>query len=150
MSELKSAALWKRLFATIYDLLILTAVSLLYGAFATLISTLVLGNEAKDFNPNTNGMLVFAGWIAIILFFYCFFWLRVGQTVAMKAWRLKLIHESGDKLTVKTCLLRSVLGVLSLSCFGLGYLWAIVDPDNRTAHDRLTKTRVVQLSKEQA
>lgn len=144
------ASLWKRLFATIYDALILTAVSLLYGAIATLISTWVFGNEASEFRPNVNSYVFFMGWILTLLGFYLFFWMKVGQTVAMKAWRLKLFNEDGTQPKLKACLVRALLGFASIACFGLGYFWAIFDKEKCALHDRLSGTRVVQLSKEEA
>lgn len=146
----KPAALWKRLFATLYDTLILVAVSLLYGAFVTMISTLLLGNTAEEFKPNAGGLLVQVGWVITVVGFYCFFWLKVGQTVAMKAWRLRLITTSGEPLTLARCVARCALGCLSLAAFGLGYFWQLLDRDKIALHDRLTGTIVIQLSKQQA
>jgi uncharacterized RDD family membrane protein YckC len=34
--------------------------------------------------------------------------------------------------------------VLSLAVFGLGLLYALIDPDKRTVHDRLSNTIVVR------
>lgn len=147
MTEVIPAALWKRLFATLYDILILTAVSLLYGAIVTAISTTLFNNSAVEYRPNATGLLVQIGWLATVIGFYCFFWLRVGQTVAMKAWRLKLVSDSEKPLSLGTCVLRCALGALSLGCFGIGYLWAIFDKDKKTLHDRLSGTKVIQLDK---
>lgn len=147
MTQPKPAVLWKRLFATLYDILILTAVSLLYGAIATAISSILFNNAAQEYRPNATGVFVQLGWLTTIIGFYCFFWLRVGQTVAMKAWRLKLVTDSEKPLSIQTCILRCILGALSLACFGLGYLWAIFDIDKKTFHDKLTGTKVVQLDK---
>lgn len=145
-----NAALWKRLFATIYDTLILIAVSLLYGALATAISTQIFGHTPENYRPNTNGLIMLVGWIVTVLAFYCFFWIKVGQTVAMKAWRIKLVTESGDVLTLQRCIARCALGFAGLAFFGVGYLWSLVDKERCCAHDRLTATRVVQLTKKEA
>lgn len=144
------AAPWKRLFATLYDSLILTAISLLYGAFATVISTQVFNNSPENYLPNTNGAAVLGGWVITLLAFYCFFWLKVGQTVAMKAWRIKLVRDSGEELTLLICLMRCTLGFVGLACFGLSYLWAFFDKEKLSLHDRLTGTRIIQLSKDEA
>ncbi|WP_096087154.1 RDD family protein [Agaribacterium haliotis] len=145
--EPSNAKLWKRLCATLYDSLILCAVSLLYFALVTFIFTAVLGSEAKDFQPNAGGLIVQLGWLISVLGFYCFFWLRVGQTVAMKAWRLKLKRADGKTLTLSTCLIRALAGFLGLAAFGLGWLWALIDKDGCCLHDRISNTRVVQLAK---
>ena len=149
MHQYQTASLWKRLLSTLYDLLILGAVSLLYGALVTSVSTLAFGNTATDFKPNATGVFVQVGWVLTITGFYCFFWLRVGQTVAMKAWRLKLISLSGNPLSLSTCILRCVLGLIGFFCVGLGYLWSLIDKDGYALHDRLSNTRVIQLPKGQ-
>ena len=145
-----SSALWKRLFSTLYDALILCALSLAYFGLATAFSTLLLGQNPDEFKPNASGVWVQIGWIVTILGFYCYFWLKIGQTVAMKAWKLKVVNDDGAPLSLRTCLLRCVLGFIGLACFGLGYLWAIVDRDKKALHDRLTRTSVIQLEREQS
>ena len=144
------APLWKRLFSTIYDFLILCALSLAYFGVATAVSTLVLGNQAVEFRPNARGLWVQAGWLITLLGFYCYFWLRIGQTVAMKAWRLKLIKDGNQPLTIGICIVRCILGMLSLALCGLGYFWIWVDKDKKALHDRLTRTSVVILDREQS
>jgi len=145
--SLKSAPLWKRLFSTLYDMLILAAVSLAYFALATAVSTLLLGHEAESFKPNATGLWVQIGWLFTIIGFYCFFWCRVGQTVAMKAWRLKLVMNDQSKVTPQMCVLRCIVGFLGFAAFGLGYFWAWIDRDGKALHDRLTKSTVTLLSK---
>jgi uncharacterized RDD family membrane protein YckC len=39
--------------------------------------------------------------------------------------------------------------LLSISCGGLGYLWALVDKERLTWHDRISGTRVVLISREE-
>jgi uncharacterized RDD family membrane protein YckC len=144
------APLWKRLLSTVYDSLILVAVSLAYFALVTLISSVIFGRSPSQFNPNAEGLWVQIGWLITIVSFYCYFWMKIGQTVAMKAWRLRVISDDGKRLRFSTCLLRFFLGILSFCVFGLGYFWALFDRDNKALHDRLTKSSVVIVEREQS
>lgn len=144
------APVWKRLFSTVYDVLILAALSLAYFGIATAFSAVVLGNTASEFKPNATGLWVQAGWLVTVLGFYCFFWMRIGQTVAMKAWKLKVVTDNGTALSLPLCLARCLLGVMSFAAGGLGYFWAWVDKDNKAMHDRLTGTSVILLDREKS
>jgi uncharacterized RDD family membrane protein YckC len=146
----KNASLIKRLLSTLYDGLILIAVSFLYFFALTMFSLFVFGNDTENYQPNVGGLAVQIGWGACIIAFYCFFWLKVGQTVAMKAWKIRLVSTSNSELTPQQCVVRCLTGFLSLSCFGLGYFWILVDKDKLALHDRISKTRVVALPKELA
>jgi len=141
------APLWKRLFSIVYDSLILVALSLAYFGLATAISTVLLGHQPSEFKPNASGIWVQVGWVISMFGFYWYFWSRIGQTVAMKAWRLKVVNDDDTPLSAYTCILRALAGFLSLAAFGLGYLWAWVDKDGKALHDRLTHTSVILLEK---
>jgi uncharacterized RDD family membrane protein YckC len=72
--------------------------------------------------------LMFAGY-----FLWC--WLRGGQTLAMKAWRIRLVD-----VTPRKALLRFVL---ALALLPLSILWAPFDREKQFLHDRLAGTRLV-------
>ncbi len=141
------APLWKRLFSTLYDVIILGAVSLFYFAVATAFFEWVLQAHAEDFLPNAQGLGVQLGWLITLIGFYTFFWKRVGQTVAMKAWRLKVVRTNGEPLRWQDCLLRCASGFLLSLPAALSYWWILVDKERCALHDRLSKTRVILLPK---
>lgn len=76
-----------------------------------------------------------------IYFMWC--WLRGGQTLSMKTWKLKLENADGGKVTPPQALFRYILAWFSLLFAGLGFLWAFVDRDRQFLHDRLASTRIV-------
>jgi uncharacterized RDD family membrane protein YckC len=73
-------------------------------------------------------VIVLAGY-----FLWC--WLRGGQTLAMRAWRIRLVD-----VTPARALLRFVIAGLFLP---LSILWALVDRDRQFLHDRLAGTRLI-------
>ncbi|MGQ0545161.1 MAG: RDD family protein [Betaproteobacteria bacterium] len=74
-------------------------------------------------------LTVFAGY-----FLWC--WLRGGQTLAMKAWRIRLVD-----VTPKKALLRFFLALL---LFPASIVWALFDREGQFLHDRLAGTRLVK------
>lgn len=81
--------------------------------------------------------------LAVFAAYFLWCWLRGGQTLAMKAWKIRLVAESGGALRPATALLRFVLA-LALVPSLIGILWALVDPERRFLHDRLAGTRLVR------
>ena len=74
-------------------------------------------------------------------FIWC--WLKSGQTLAMQAWKIKVLDHHDQLLNLKLAMLRYVLVSINLLFCGIGFLWAIVDKERLFLHDRLLKCRLV-------
>ncbi|MCG7996111.1 MAG: RDD family protein [Candidatus Thiodiazotropha taylori] len=135
LTDAVAPGLMRRLGAIFYDSLLLTA--LVFVATAAI--TLPFGN------PTGNWFLVFQIFLfeIIPLVFFCWFWIRGGQTLGMRAWRLKLVTMEGSPVDWKLALKRHFAAILSLLVFGLGFLWVVFDRDNMAWHDRLSGTRLI-------
>jgi uncharacterized RDD family membrane protein YckC len=99
--------------------------------------------------PDTVGAWVYvyrAGLVLLIVGYYALNWLRSGQTLGMRAWRLRTVSVSGKTLTWKAVILRAGFGFLAWAPAALGVLWLYLDPEHLALHDRLSKTRVVRLA----
>ena len=75
--------------------------------------------------------------LCIGLFFAAYFlwcWLRGGQTLAMKAWGIRLVDVTPRK---------AALRLLLLALLPVSIAWALVDRDRQFLHDRLAGTRLV-------
>jgi uncharacterized RDD family membrane protein YckC len=85
------------------------------------------------------------GWnIAWVSFFFVYFWEKSGQTLGMKAWRLRLQNQDGTRISRITGLKRLLPTLL-----GLGNLMVLFDRKNKLSlQDKLTNTEVVVLSLE--
>jgi uncharacterized RDD family membrane protein YckC len=77
--------------------------------------------------------MVFAGY-----FLWC--WLRGGQTLAMKAWKIRLVG-----VTPARALLRFVLALLLVPTL-VAIVWSLFDRDRQFLHDRLAGTRLIDAS----
>jgi uncharacterized RDD family membrane protein YckC len=81
-------------------------------------------------------------WLIVGAYFvWC--WRQSGQTLAMQAWKIKLIGDDSQLLSLNIAILRYILATLSVVLCGLGFLWAIIDRQHLYLHDRLLKTRIV-------
>jgi len=81
-------------------------------------------------------------WLIVGAYFvWC--WRKSGRTLAMQAWKLKLVGNDSQLLSLKLAILRYVLATLSLVFCGLGFVWAFVDSQHLFLHDRLLKSRIV-------
>lgn len=140
-----TAPLLRRLAAMLYDGLILMALYILPGGLlVTLVSKLMGSEELIRLSP----AMAMSYWFTIAFLYYTHSWRKGGQTVGMKAWRLKLINENPRPLQLSQCMLRTGVGFFSLMTAGLGFWWMLIDKQQRTWHDIASMTRVVHIPKE--
>ena len=76
---------------------------------------------------------------AVFAAYFLWCWLRGGQTLAMKAWRIRLIDASPI-----SALLRLILAAILVPT-GISVIWALFDRDKQFLHDRLAGTRLVSV-----
>jgi uncharacterized RDD family membrane protein YckC len=149
-----NAGLSRRLGAMLYDGLLLLGVILSTAIIIPAIMTFSGaqpevgdGQVVHEIEPFISPVFFQLYFIVVVTGFYCWFWLKNGQTLGMQSWRLKLVSDQGGPLTAKHCLLRLLSGGLSFACAGLGYWWVLIDRDHKSWHDRLSKTKVIVLPK---
>ncbi len=85
--------------------------------------------------------------LLIIIVFFSGFWIKAGQTLGMRAWRLRLYSTCSDRISLTQCLLRCFAAVLSWLCLGLGYWWILFDRQKLSWPDRLSNTRLLVVPK---
>jgi len=152
-TEIRSAGVLRRLAALVYDSFLIFGLMVVPLFLVTGLvergtgSGLQTDAVVHDLPVIAPGPLILLYEVAIVLGFYCYFWLRNGQTLGMQAWRLRLDTQEGGRPSLRQCLLRSLVGFASLLCAGLGYWWIWLDRDGRAWHDRASNTRVVVLPK---
>ena len=139
-----SAGFGRRLAALIYDALLLAALLMGFTGMALFFT------HGEAVVPATAGAWAYvyrAALILVIAAYYVINWLRSGQTLGMRAWRLRTVSDSGKTLALKAAALRVVFGALAWAPAALGVLWLYLDPDHLALHDRLSRTRVVHLAR---
>ena len=89
----------------------------------------------------TGGWLRHALQLFVVVVFAAYFlwcWLRGGQTLAMRAWRIRLVDVTPGKALLRF--------VLALALLPLSIVWALFDRDRQFLHDRLAGTRLILVS----
>lgn len=122
----------------IYELLLIVAV-----LFITSFVFIRLTGDAQSGWRQTFFQVFLMG---VLFAYFSTFWLRSGQTLAMKTWRIKLVDHEGKRISLKQAALRFTLAAVGLGLFGLSILWAWFDRDRQFLHDRLANTRLIRLS----
>ena len=128
-TEYENAGVLRRLIAMFYDLLLLLALLLITTALALLATK----GSLHYHNPFFRSVL-FLVWFL----FYTWFWTHGGQTLGMKAWKMRIQTRDGQPITLWQALLRFMVAIPSLALGGLGFFWMLVDRDRMTLYDRFS------------
>ena len=146
----------RRFGSWVYDFLLSFAVYMVAGAVSFLFFNLFINagvismdgfDHAIDLQRSSllySGLIY--GWnLAWVVFFFVFFWARSGQTLGMRAWRLRVQNQDGTLISKKTGLKRILPTLL-----GIGNFTVLFDRKNKLSlQDRFTQTEVVLLSLEE-
>lgn len=148
------ASFLRRLGAMVYDFLLAIAVYVFFGAlgFAAFTGFIYLGFIEMNHHEHigdllNNTPLYQAIYQAYLLFcaasFYAIFWSKAGQTLGMRAWRIKVQYPNGQNLSLITAYARCVWSLL-----GVGNLAILFNGEKLALQDKLTNSEVVVLSRE--
>lgn len=139
-----TAGLLRRFSAILYDSLLLTA---LWFAVATAFLAMSGGRLSAPDRPLWLLYAFRATLLLVTFLFFGWFWTRGGQTLGMRAWRLKVVADTGRPLTWAQAGRRFVAAGLSWAALGLGFWWVSFDREKLAWHDRFSGTRIVVLPK---
>lgn len=134
---LPPAGLLRRLASIVYDGLLLLGILMVATA---LVLPLTGGEAIKPGNPFFSSYLFF-----ICFLFYGWFWTHSGQTLGMRAWKIRVQQPNGADITWSQALLRFLVAIISWLALGLGFLWVLIDPEKLTWHDRFSGTELVEV-----
>jgi uncharacterized RDD family membrane protein YckC len=122
-----------RLMAAAVDL---SAVLIALGLFGV-----ILYACGGDFSLTRQSVTIYAGVAFLTAMFYRVLWcLGNGDSPGMRFAGLHLVDFDGHTPTRERRLLRQLVSLLSLLSAGLGLVWALVDEENLTWHDRISET----------
>jgi len=136
------ASLRLHLAAAGYDLLPLIGLW-----FVAAVLALAVTGGALDTHTFTGKLLVQGFALALSAAYFVVSWTRGGQTIGMRAWKLRVVDASGAPLRWSQAVLRFAIALVSLAALGAGFWWALFDPQRRAWHDIAARTRVVRLPK---
>jgi uncharacterized RDD family membrane protein YckC len=127
----KTPGILRRLAAMVYEALLLFAVAF----FAAALFFFASGGGDATSGALRLALQLFIAVVFAAYFLYC--WLRGGQTLAMKAWGIRMAQ-----VTPARAVLRLVLAAILLPS-AISLIWVFFDRDRQFLHDRLAGTRLV-------
>ncbi|ELR64736.1 Putative transmembrane protein [Photobacterium marinum] len=145
--------LFRRLGAWLYDSLVIAAVLMLAGGVAMAVAALMLYTGLLDLGNYQDlsaymtqhpvvGML-YTGYLALVIVgFFAYFWCKGGQTLGMRAWKLRLQNKDGSNIRLTQALIR-----MGSSAFGLGNLIAPFSKEKQSFQDLMAECEMIVLPK---
>jgi uncharacterized RDD family membrane protein YckC len=124
--------LWLRLAAAVYDLFPLIGLWMLTTALVMLAAHGEIDVARPTFVYRT---ALQAALLAVSAAYFVLSWSRGGQTIGMRAWRVRVVAADGSALPWPRALLRFAVALVSLLAFGLGFFWCLMDRQRRGWHD---------------
>ncbi len=139
-----AAPLWRRLAALGYDLMPLLA---LWMLTAGLVLLAFRGEVDVAHQPPLYHVSLQVALLAVTAGYFVLSWTRGGQTIGMRAWRIRLVDADGRSPDARRALLRFTVALPALAIAGAGLLWCLIDRDRRAWHDLAAGTRIVGVPK---
>lgn len=140
LPDVSHPRLMRRLAAVAYDWLLLLALFLLLG----FIYIPLIGGTPHSLAARLALQLLLLG---VTWLFFGWFWTHGGQTLGMRAWRIRVVTRSGEPIGWDQATRRFLAAFLSFIFAGLGFGWAMLDRDRRAWHDYLSRTDLISLPK---
>jgi uncharacterized RDD family membrane protein YckC len=134
MDGASAPGLARRLAACLYDGLVLGALLMVAGA-------IWVGLSGAAAAPGDWLFRLYL--LAVAALFLAAFWRR-GETLGMRAWKLRIVAAHGGPPGWARALLRFAAALLSWAALGLGFWWVLLDRERLAWHDRISGTRLIQ------
>jgi uncharacterized RDD family membrane protein YckC len=128
------APLSRRTLSLIYEALLVAAVLWCAGFLYAIVESRVSSVHLRA---------LYQLYLLLIAGIYFIWQWRRGQTLPMRTWRVRLVTRSGTAVSVGHAVARFVFASVGLLLLGLGFFWALMDPERQFLHDRLAGTRLV-------
>lgn len=125
--------------ASLYELLILVAIWML----VTWLYVSLFGDATHGAKRQWLQLLLWV--ITGVYFVMC--WVKTGQTLAMQAWKMRIVGQDGQLLNARQAVLRYVLASVLTLMFGLTFLYMLVNSQRLFLHDWLLGSRFEMLAK---
>lgn len=149
------ASLGRRMAAWVYDFMVALAVYMLAGAvlFALFTALVSMGLVDKGGMTHTVDVLQSSpvwltlneiGKLLAVAWLFVWSWKKKGQTLGMRAWRLRVQRTDGSELDARQAWLR-----VAVSFGGLAMLSLLWDDEGTAMNDRISGSEVVVLTVEQ-
>lgn len=127
-------SVFKRLLAMAYDS-ILVATVMFIGC-----GIILFFNKGQAISQGTIWFQIYL--IGIWMLFCTWFWVNGGQTIGLRAWKLKIVDYDNKTITWTQAVLRFLIPIITV---GISFAWCFIDKDSQALHDRLAKTKIIRV-----
>jgi uncharacterized RDD family membrane protein YckC len=138
MTEWNYCGLGRRLLAILYDSIVVLAILFI----ATVPVVFVTGGALDECLLYRTALQAYELLVAFL--FFGVFWRAGGQTIGMRAWRIRVIRDNGERLRWRDAALRYVVAIVSWAMLGLGFAWSLFDHERRIWHDIASRTLLIR------
>lgn len=126
----------RRLGSLLYEALVILAL-----AIFLFLLPLAVFSGISHLMPGPSLLWLYLFTLLGVYFIWC--WVKAGQTLAMKTWRLWVVDaQTSRPLRPLQALVRYGMAWLCWPT-GLALLWSFLDPDGQFLHDRIAGSRIV-------
>ena len=133
----KKVSLLRIVAATTYDSLLLLGVWFLVGSLALGIKFLYTG-EVSSLNPVAGmSLVILSTWL-----YFALFWIYGGKTLGMSSWKLRIISQDGNQITIIQTIIRFLSNIITISFAGIPLFLRRLN-NNRSLSDLLSKTSII-------
>jgi uncharacterized RDD family membrane protein YckC len=139
-TDIQYPSIMRRFAIVAYDCLLIIAVCIAYGVFYIIIGKFVFNMESD----RPSGLFFQVGWLATVIGFYSYFWIKGGETTGMRAWHVKITDLNGNTPNLAQCLIRLITSPIGW----LFFFTALFDKNKQSLHDRLSRTQLRLIPKE--
>ena len=133
----KKVSLLRIVAATVYDSLLMLGVWFLVGSLALGVK-FVLTGEVSSLNPITGmSLVILSTWL-----YFALFWIYGGKTLGMSSWKLRIVSQDGNQITIIQTIIRFLSNIFTISFAGIPLFLRRLN-NNRSLSDLLSKTSII-------
>ena len=134
----KKVSLLRIVAATIYDSLLMLGVWFLVGSLALGIKFFFTG-EVSSLNPIAGmSLVILSTWL-----YFALFWIYGGKTLGMSSWKLRIISQNGNQITIIQTIIRFLSNILTIFFAGIPLFFRQINKNNKSLSDLLSKTSII-------
>ena len=133
----KKVSLLRIVAAAVYDSLLMLGVWFLVGSLALGIKFVFTG-EVSSLHPVTGmSLVIFSTWL-----YFAMFWIYGGKTLGMSSWKLRIVSQDGNRITIIQTIIRFLSNIFTISLAGIPLFLRIINKNNSSLSDLLSKTSI--------
>ncbi len=130
-----------RVASLIYDSLIVIALVISVSALAITI------NQGDVLESPVGKAINAVAYVLVVGLYFVGSWIRSGQTIGMRAWKIKVLKNNDDvTLDWGQAIARLLLGTVCLALAGIPILMAFFKPNRQPFYEQLTGSELYRVS----